>query len=370
MFIKHLLRQVKQEAHVSRIVLTGGGTAGHVTPHLALIPALLEHGWDIHYVGTEEGIERGLVENIPGVTYHAIASGKLRRYFDLRNFSDPFRVIKGVFQAQSILRRLKPDLVFAKGGFVSVPVVYGAFLNHIPVLLHESDMTPGLANRISKPFAKKLLCNFPEAARLAGSKGIYAGTPIRKELLEGSREKGLSLFGFDAQTPVLMVTGGSSGAQAINLAVRSALTGLTEKFQVLHLCGKGNVDPAYVGNPRYLQMEYLNQEMAHAYACADIVVSRAGANTICELLTLAKPMLLIPYPKGKTSRGDQVDNAASFEARGLAKVLQQSDMTADTLLAAVEETYNAREALTEALRKEPSADGTNNVLIEIFKYAR
>ena len=153
---------------MKRIILTGGGTAGHVTPNIALIPSLRAQGWDIHYVGTQNGIERGLIEPIEGVTYHAISSGKLRRYLDIKNLSDPFRVAAGVFQSAGLMRSLKPDIVFAKGGFVSVPVVYGAALNHVPVLLHESDMTPGLANRLCVPFAKKLLCTFPEAAKLAG----------------------------------------------------------------------------------------------------------------------------------------------------------------------------------------------------------
>lgn len=354
---------------MSRIILTGGGTAGHVTPNLALIPHLQQQGWDVHYVGTKDGIEHSLIEKVPGVTYHVVSSGKLRRYFDWHNFIDPFKVIKGVFESIHLTRKLKPDLVFAKGGYVSVPVVFGAWIHRVPVLLHESDMTPGLANRIAKPFAKKLLCNFPEAAELAGTKGVHVGTPIRNELMNGSRAEGLKMFGFDNSLPVLMVTGGSSGAQAINLAVRDALPHLTDKFQVLHLCGKGNSDPNYRGMSRYHQVEYLDSEMAHAFACADVVVSRAGANTLCELLALAKPMLLIPYPKGNTSRGDQVDNAASFKARGLANVLDQSELNAETLFENVMATYNDREKLAAALKKEPSSDGTNNVLVEIFKYA-
>lgn len=355
---------------MNRIILTGGGTAGHVTPNLALIPKLLEEGWDVHYIGTESGIERTLVEPIEGVTYHSVATGKLRRYFDVKNFTDPFRVIKGVSQASSLVKTLKPTLVFSKGGFVSVPVVYGAKLHRVPVLLHESDMTPGLANRITMPFAEKLLCTFPEAAKLAGSKGCYTGTPIRPELLRGSRKEGLKLFGFDESRPVLMVTGGSSGAQAINRALREALPRLTEIFQILHLCGKGNWDSSLEGNPRYCQREYLNEEMAHAFACADVLISRAGANTLCEILALYKPALLIPYPKGNTSRGDQVDNAASFEKRGLARVLSQDQMTAESLFQGVVDVYHDRGALIDAMEKEPSADGLGNVLREIARYKK
>ena len=177
---------------MKRIVLTGGGTAGHVTPNLALIPRLLADGWNVHYIGEENGVEKRLTASIPGVTYHSVSTGKLRRYFDPKNFTDPFKVIKGVGQASKLMKKLKPDVVFSKGGFVSVPVVYGARLHKVPVLLHESDMTPGLANKLCAPFARKILCTFPEAARGFGEKGVYTGTPIRPEILSGSREKGLS----------------------------------------------------------------------------------------------------------------------------------------------------------------------------------
>lgn len=354
---------------MKRIVLTGGGTAGHVTPNLALIPSLLREGWDVHYVGTAEGIERRLIKAVPGVTYHVVSTGKLRRYFDPKNLSDPFRVVQGAGQALVLLRKLRPNLVFAKGGFVSVPVVYGAAMLHIPVLLHESDMTPGLANKITMPFARKLLCTFPEAAKLAGAKGVYAGTPLRLELFQGSREKGLKLFGFRDDRPVLMVVGGSSGAQAINRALRAALPGLTTGFQVLHLCGAGNLDPNLEGTQGYCQKEYLNEEMPHAYAAADVLISRAGSNTLSEILALRKPSLLIPYPKA-ASRGDQILNAQSFEARGLARVLYQEDMTPDTLRTRVVEVYKDRGSLIDAMEKEPSANGLKNVMKAIREYAK
>ncbi len=353
---------------MKRIVLTGGGTAGHVTPNLALIPSLLSEGWDVHYIGTAEGIERRLVEAIPGVSYHSVSTGKLRRYFDLKNLTDPLKVVAGAGQSLMLLRKLRPNLVFAKGGFVSVPVVYGAAALRIPVLLHESDMTPGLANKLAMPFAKKLLCTFPEAAKLAGAKGLYAGTPLRPELFSGSREKGLKLFGFRDDRPVLMVVGGSSGAQSINRALRAALPGLTTGFQVLHLCGAGNLEGNLEGTLNYCQREYLNEEMPHAYAAADILISRAGSNTLSEILALRKPSLLIPYPK-TASRGDQILNAQSFEARGLARVLYQEDMTPDTLRARVVEVYKDRGSLIDAMEKEPSANGLKNVLKQIREYA-
>ena len=354
---------------MKKIVLTGGGTAGHVTPNLALIPELLKEGWEIHYIGTENGIERQLVEPIEGVTYHGIASGKLRRYFDLKNFTDPFRVLKGVAQAASIIGKIKRILVFCKGGFVSVPVVYGAFMHRVPVVCHESDMTPGLANKLTAPFAKALLCTFPEAAKLAGEKGVHTGSPIRPEILKGDRSRGLKRFGFTENRPVLMVTGGSSGAQAINKALREALPQLTGGFQVLHLCGAGNLDPMLDGTENYRQVEYLNEEMADAFACADILISRAGSNTVCEIVALKKPCLLIPYPKA-ASRGDQILNAESLQNRGLADVLMQEEMTAEVLTKRIVSLYHDRGRLIDALEAEPSGNGLQNVLNEIHKHAK
>ena len=329
----------------------------------------MKDGWEIHYIGAANSAEQELISGIPGVTFHTVSVGKLRRYFDLKNFSDPFRVIKGVFQAYSIIRKIKPNVVFSKGGFVSVPVVYGAQLNGVPVVIHESDMTPGLANKLSTPFAKVECCTFPEAVKYAKGKGIHTGTPIRPEVLQGNREAGLKRFKFNDSRPVLMVVGGSSGAQAINQAVWQALPKLTESFQVLHLCGKGNFSAEHEGASDYVQCEYLSEEMADAYACADILVSRAGSNALCEILALRKPALLIPYPS-TASRGDQILNAASFEKRGLSRVLQQSDMTTETLTKGVVDLYRNRGAILDAMAGDPADNGIDNVLAQIYKYAK
>ncbi|MGI5884331.1 MAG: undecaprenyldiphospho-muramoylpentapeptide beta-N-acetylglucosaminyltransferase [Candidatus Spyradocola sp.] len=344
---------------MKKIVLTGGGTAGHVTPNLALIPHLAQAGWEISYIGSAGGMERGLVEPT-GVPFYEVATGKLRRYLDLKNLSDPFRVLKGAAQAYCLLGKLRPDLVFSKGGFVSVPVVYGAALRGIPVVLHESDLTPGLANKLCMPFAKAVCTTFPETAKSVRH-GVYTGTPLRDELFAGQRSRGLAAFGFSGQKPVLMVTGGSSGAQAINAAVRAALPKLLADMDVLHLCGRGNLDPAMDKYSGYRQVEYLTDKMCDAFACADILVSRAGSNTLCEILALKKPSLLIPYPKG-ASRGDQVENAASFAARGLARVLDQDSLTPESLVAAVRELYASKDALRARMDEEPAANGTKKVL--------
>ena len=354
---------------MKKIVMTGGGTGGHVTPNLALIPRLQADGWEIHYIGAANSIEQQLISAVPGVKFYRVSVGKLRRYFDPKNFSDPFRVIKGVAQATRIIRRIKPDVVFSKGGFVSVPVVYGAHFNHVPVVTHESDLTPGLANKLCLPFASAQCCTFPEAVKYAKGKGVYTGTPLRPEIFEGDRERGLKTFGLNANLPVLMVVGGSSGAQAINECVREALPQLTQGFQVLHLCGRGNLSDRLAGSKNYVQVEYLDREMADAYACADVLISRAGSNSLCEILALKKPALLIPYPMG-ASRGDQILNAESFEKRGLSRVMQQDQMTAETLAREVIRLYHDRGALMDAMAAEHTGGGVDRVLEQIYKYAK
>ncbi len=346
---------------MKKIVLTGGGTLGHVTPHLALIPHLQEAGYEIHYIGSENGMEAPRMRAVPGITYHAVKSGKLRRYHSWQNFTDPFRVIAGAIQSARLMGKIKPDVVFSKGGFVAVPVVFGAWLHRIPVLCHESDLTPGLANRLCKPFARRFATTFPECAQALGSKAEMTGTPLRPELFRGSREAGLRLFGFDGKKPVLLMMGGSSGAQRINAVLREALPEITKHFDVAHLCGKGNLDESLQGTPGYCQKEFLGPELPDALACTDLVLSRAGANALCEFQALGRPMLLIPYPKG-ASRGDQILNAQSYEKRGLCRVLLQENLNRETLIAALEQTWAERDRMTEALRKAPPADGTRRVL--------
>lgn len=350
-----------------RIVLTGGGTAGHVSPNQALIPLLLQEGWDIHYIGTKTGIERTLIEPMQGVTYHAVSSGKLRRYFDLKNLTDPFRVIVGAVQSFALIGKLKPNVLFSKGGFVSVPVVVGAALRGVPVVMHESDITPGLANKLCKPFAKVICTTFPECAQILGSKGLETGTPLRENLFTGRRTRGLALAGFDGKKPVLMMIGGSLGAQTVNAVLRDALPEITRSFDVLHICGKGNLAPELVSMPGYCQFEYLTDDLPDAFACADIVLSRAGANALSELLALKKPALLIPYHSG---RGDQVLNANSLKARGLAHVMLQRDLTAESLPPALQALWEDRKMLTQRMNALPSADGRQAVMAQIHKYAK
>jgi UDP-N-acetylglucosamine--N-acetylmuramyl-(pentapeptide) pyrophosphoryl-undecaprenol N-acetylglucosamine transferase len=257
--------------------------------------------------------------------------------------------------------RLRPDVVFSKGGFVAVPVVFGAWLHRIPVLCHESDLTPGLANKLCKPFARRFATTFPECAAALGPKAEMTGTPLRPELFRGSREAGLRRLGFDGSRPILLMMGGSSGAQSVNQALRQALPRLTDTFDVAHICGRGNLDAALDSAPHYAQVEFLDADLPDVLACADLVLSRAGANALCEFQALGRPMLLVPYPKG-ASRGDQILNAQSLEKRGLARVLLQENMTPDTLTEAIRTTWQDRDLLTEALKKAPPADGTRRVL--------
>ena len=349
---------------MKHIILTGGGTAGHVTPNIALIPALQEKGYKISYIGSYNGIEKQLIEEL-GIPYYGIASGKLRRYFDPKNFSDPFRVLKGYGEARKILKKLKPDVVFSKGGFVAVPVVLAAKHLHIPVIIHESDMTPGLANKICMRTAKKICCNFPETVKLLpADKAVLTGTPIRRELLNGSRDAGFAFTGLSDDKPILLMMGGSTGSRAVNAGLRSALPQLLKEFHVIHLCGKGNLDST-LAQPGYIQYEYISDELKDLFAISDIVLSRAGANAICELLALKKPNILVPLPAA-VSRGDQILNANSFKKQGFSYVLEEEKLNADTLMAAVHEVYNNRDSYKKAMATSNQSNGVD-IVIKLIK---
>ena len=325
---------------MKRIVMTGGGTAGHVTPNIALMPALKARGFEIYYIGSFDGIERKLIEEI-GIKYYGVSTGKFRRYFSLKNFTDPFRVIKGISEARKILKELSPDVVFSKGGFVGVPVVKGARKLGIPCIIHESDYSVGLANKLCFSAADKICCDFPETLKtLPEGKGVLTGAPVRKELLEGNAGNGKIVCGFEDDKPILMVTGGSLGAAAVNEAIRAALDDILKKYNVIHICGKGKTDEAFEGRKGYRQFEYVGRGLSDLFAAADIVVSRAGANSVFELLALKKPNILIPLPGG---RGDQLLNAKSFEQQGYSMVLKQEEITPDVLVKKIDELYAQRE---------------------------
>lgn len=346
---------------MKRIILTGGGTAGHVTPNIALLPRLKELGYDIQYIGSYTGIEKELIEPF-GIPYHGISSGKLRRYFSVQNFTDPFRVLKGFREAHKLIRQLKPDVIFSKGGFVSVPVVLAGKRCKVPVIIHESDMTPGLANKIAIPSAAKVCCNFPETLKsLPEGKAVLTGSPIRQELLSGNKIAAMDMCHFTSDKPVILVIGGSLGAVAVNNAVREALPELLKDFQIIHLCGKGKMDESLKDVEGYCQFEYIKNELRNLFALTDIVISRAGANAICELLALHKPNLLIPL-SANASRGDQILNARSFERQGFSLVLEEEQLTKETLLNAVKTLYENRTTFINSMKNSGQQDSIGTII--------
>lgn len=317
---------------MTHLVCTGGGTAGHVIPAIPVMQRARREGMQVSFVGSRSGLEERLLEG-EGVAYYGISSGKLRRYLSRENLADVFRVLAGMWQAWRLLGRLRPDVVFSKGGFVSFPVVFAAWLRRVPVVAHESDLSPGLANRLSLPFIRTLCVTFAEtrAPRFEGRR-VVTGTPLRPALLEGRAERGRDLIGVGPDRRVLLVTGGSLGADAINRAVRDALPALLEDFDVVHVCGAGK--RAGLELAGYHQFEYVTDDWGDLLAAADLVVSRAGANTLFELLALGKPALLIPLSP-RVSRGDQVENAGLAAAKGYARVLSEDDLDPDALVESV-----------------------------------
>ena len=333
---------------MKRIILTGGGTAGHVTPNIALIPELQKRGYEIHYIGSKTGIEKELIGNFD-IPYYGISSGKLRRYFDVKNFTDPFRILKGYAEADRLMKKIRPDVVFSKGGFVTVPVVKAAKRRHVPCVLHESDISPGLANRLCISSAAAVCANFPETLEhLPEGRAYLTGSPIRAELFSGNRLTGLDFCGFTAGKPVILVIGGSLGSVRVNEAVREVLPQLLERYQIVHLCGKDKIDETLQGTEGYVQYEYIQKELCDLLDAADIVISRAGANAICELLALHKPNILIPLSM-EASRGDQILNAASFEKQGYSYVIREEELTSERLLKSVRDVDERKQDYKNAM---------------------
>ncbi len=340
-------------------VFTGGGTAGHVTPNIALIPLMQQKGYTVHYIGRCEGIEKELVEKMPGVIYHGISAGKLRRYNNIKNLTDPFRVIKGYFQAMKIFSKIKPVGLFSKGGFVSVPVVLAAKMHGVPIVIHESDMTPGLATKLCLPHAQKACTTFKKTAENLGKKGVCTGTPLRDTLLHGSKEIARKKLQLDDK-PVILIMGGSLGAKVINDNIRKVLDRILPTFNIVHICGKGKVDET-IDKKGYIQLEYVNEELPDIMALSDIVISRAGSNSINEFLALNKPMLLIPLSK-EFSRGDQIDNTIEFESLGYCKSLFEEDITEDKLVLSIKDLYDERTKYSETMKNSGAHKGCQNVL--------
>ena len=354
---------------MKKIVMTGGGTAGHVTPNIALFDSLQKDGYEIHYIGSYEGIEKGLIEN-KKIPYYGISSGKFRRYRSWKNLTDPFRVLPGFFQARRLLGRIRPNVVFSKGGFVSVPVVMAAKTRHIPVIIHESDLTPGLANKLAMPSATKVCCNFPETLPyLPKEKAVLTGSPIRQELFHGNKQAAKDFCGFTGDLPILMVMGGSIGSVYINNAIRGCIDTLLTKYQIIHLCGKGNIDESLKDKKGYAQFEYISENLPDLFAAADLVVARAGANSICELLALHKPNILIPLSRN-ASRGDQILNANSFAKQGFSAVLEEEEVTSEKLMATIDDVMAHRSKYIDAMKNSGQMNAIETIMGLIEEVSR
>ncbi|MFD2639317.1 undecaprenyldiphospho-muramoylpentapeptide beta-N-acetylglucosaminyltransferase [Piscibacillus salipiscarius] len=343
------------------IVFTGGGTAGHVVVNLALIPEFLQEGYDVHYIGSYNGIEKDLISDLEGVTYHGIATGKLRRYISIQNMKDPFLVLKGIFQARLLLKQINPSIVFSKGGFVSVPVVMASKMVGIPSIIHESDYTPGLANKIATKFSPHILTTFPETGdHLPKEKVKHMGAIIREELFEGDPQRAYNFTGLNDKKPIILIMGGSSGAQKINESVRLALPVLLKEYQVIHLCGKGKIDES-INQPGYVQYEYISDELKDLFSITDVIVSRAGSNSIFEFLALNIPMLLIPLSR-QQSRGDQILNAESFKKQGYAEVIEEEDLTREHLIQKINTLYEKRDHFKQTMSRYQAKEVKSDVV--------
>lgn len=344
-----------------KIAMTGGGTSGHVTPNIALFPELHKTGFEIIYIGTNTGIEYDLI-NAQNIPFFAIQAGKLRRYLDVENIKDISKICKGFFQAYKILKREKPDVVFSKGGFVSCPVVWAAAKLNIPIVLHESDYTPGLANKLSAPFASKICYAFPETAKyLPQEKSVYTGLPVRGELQKGDSYKAQQFCGFTDDKPVLTVIGGSLGSAFLNEILRANLKQLLQLFNICHICGKGKMDPTLLNIDGYCQLEYVSNELKDIFSATEIFISRAGATVIFELLSLNKPMLLVPLSK-KASRGDQILNASSFAKCGYADYIEEENLSIDNFVNKVLEVYKNKKLYISNQQNADVLKSTDKVL--------
>lgn len=348
-----------------RIIFTGGGSSGHVIPSLPLISGLKKKNVAVFYVGSKKGIERTLIKSL-SIPYYMITAGKMHRYWTWKNLLTPFKLIAGIIQSFLIFRKIKPNIIFSKGGFVSLPVVIAAKFYGAPVVIHESDLTPGLANRLSFPFAKLICITFPETINYFKNKNkvVLTGMPIRDALKQGDPEKGLKFCGFmPKKKPVLVIMGGGLGAAIINNSIRCLLERLLKKFYVIHICGKNKTVPAFDGVKDYRQFEYLHDEFANVLASADLVVSRAGATSIYELLALNKPHILLPLSK-KASRGDQIDNASYFARLGLSKVIYFEEFSDEKLLETVFESYENLDQLRYKLSQSKQLNDATQTIIE------
>ena len=347
-----------------KIFFTGGGTAGHVTPNIALIRELYSD-FEIGYVGESSSVEEKLISSI-SVPFFRIKSGKLRRYFSIKNITDPFKVIVGFLQSMRLCLREQPDLVFSKGGYVSVPLVLAARVLKIPIIAHESDVTPGLANRLTFPFCSKICLTFPATEeQLNDNRVVVTGTPLRRALLDANAKKGLRLLKFDNNIPILLVFGGSKGARFLNELIFRLRDRLLESFNIVHITGEGNCSRE-LEMKGYIQKEFLHQSFGDVLAAASVVVSRAGANSIYELLALRKPHLLVPLPKN-ASRGDQLENARKFCELGYSRYIEERLLTDDIFIREIKNLMETKTAVEKRMANFKAPDAIPMIVKEIKK---
>ena len=348
--------------------MTGGGSAGHVIPALPVADLLLAQGYRVHFIGTRSGLEQGYLGDRE-LIFHGISAGKLRRYFSLQNITDVFRISRAVIESVALLLRIRPSVLFSKGGFVSLPPVFAAWLLRIPVVAHESDLTPGLANRLSLPFIQTLCTSFADT-QFAGFTGrkVLTGTPVRRELLDGDAAAGRRALGVENNggKKILLITGGSLGAETLNRIVRDNLDALTDRFFVVHVCGVGKTED--IQREGYLQLEFVDEGWGDFLAAADLVISRAGANALFEWVALAKPNVLVPLPLAG-SRGDQIANAQYAKAHGWSEVLEEQDVTPQTLLSALDRLEQHTTTYREAMGALDSASAADRLVDEIQRLA-
>lgn len=351
---------------MKKIILTGGGTAGHVIPNLALLPKFKEEGFEVFYIGSKTGLEKDIIKDYD-IKYYGISVGKLRRYFDLENFKDVFRILKGIEEANKLVKKIKPDIIFSKGGFVSFPVTVAGKLHKVPVIIHESDITPGLANKLAFPFCKHICTTFPETLKyVPEEKSDYTGAPIREELFHGNFEKGYELCGFKERKPVILIMGGSLGSVTINENIKKILPSLLKNYNVVHIVGKGNFDNNISNIDGYKQFEYINTELPHIFSIADLVISRAGATAIFEFLALKKLNILIPLSR-KASRGDQILNANSFKNQGFSFVIEEEDLTDEVLLKAIEDVFGNKDTYFKNMESNIALNSRDRIMDIILK---
>ncbi|HLI28728.1 MAG TPA: glycosyltransferase [Chloroflexota bacterium] len=352
-----------------RVLLAGGGSGGSATPVLAVGLALRARRPDtlFLFVGTAAGPEHALAE-AAAIPFAAVAAGKLRRYWDWRNLVDIGRVPLGVLQASRLVRAFRPHVAFGAGGFASVPPLLAAALAGVPVLIHQQDVVPGLANRLLTPCARRISVTFPDSRRhFPARRTVVRGNPVRPGILTGDPERARARFGLEPQTPTLLVTGGGTGALELNRRVAAAVPLLTAFCQVLHLTGRGRAVPPACAHPRYHAYEFLVDEMADALAVADLVISRAGLGAISELAALGKPMVLVPLPGSH-----QLANARAVARAGAARVVDQAALTPERLTGLVRELLDdapGRAALGAAARRLLPADAAERLAADLLQLA-